>query len=141
MPVHNKKKTATSQQSEDSSKKGDKTVNAKDTKTIDPGQRDDNDSVDTANTLEKMQTVFVVRMNGSEHRTNIYFHDSFYSDDSGNLEEMNDDTIIGTIYDTIIRELFNEMLSEYTEYERRTLSKLYKMGRNSNEFHRALEDE
>ena len=138
MPVHNKKKTATSQQSEDSSKKGDKTVNAKDTKTIDPGQRDDNDSVDTANTLEKMQTVFVVRMNGSEHRTNIYFHDSFYSDDSGNLEETNDDTIIGTIYDTIICESFNEMLSEYTEYERRTLSKLYKMGRNSNEFHRAL---
>ena len=132
------KKVTTFQQSEDPGKKGDKTpVNEKDAATIAPGQRD-NDSIDSTNTLEKLQTRFVVRMNGTDHKTTVYFHDSFYTDDSGNMEEMNDDTVIDTIYNTVIHESFNEMLTEYNQHERRTLLKLYNMGRNSNELYRAL---
>ena len=66
------RKITTSQQSEDASQKGDKTpVGASDAATtIDPGQRD-NDSIDTANTLQKLQTKFVVRMNGTDHTVSI----------------------------------------------------------------------
>ena len=55
------------------------------------------------------------------------------------MKEMDDDTIIDTIYCiTIVHESFNKLIVEYRQAERRTLCKIFKQGKDSNEFHYAF---
>ena len=128
------KKDSASKQTGNQDKKGDMPASDKVVEPINPGQ--DNDD----STANQLQTNFVIRMNGSDVTVPLFYNDNFYADpETGDVEEMNDDMIIGTIYEKVVYEAFEKMLDRYADLsERRDLSKLFNRGRDSNELHRAF---
>ena len=128
MPKQSKnKKDTSSKQTENQDKKEDMPVS-------DKVAGNDDDS-----TTNRLITNFIIHMHDSDLTVPMFYDAHFCTDlETGDVDEMHDDTIIDTIYRKVVFEAIRKMLDKYDLSERRKLSKLFKRGRESNDLHRAF---
>ena len=88
----------------------------------------------------RFQINFIVRMNGINSPTQIFYQDLFASDDEGDHKmDICDDDTIDIIYTNVMKNNVAKLVAHYPQYEHRYLWNLYdNKGRHSSEFHRAL---
>ena len=87
----------------------------------------------------RFQINFIVRMNGINSPTQVFYQNLFASDDGGDhTMDICDNDAIDMIYTNVVKNNVAKLVAQYPQYEHRYLWNLYDKGRHGNEFHHAL---
>ena len=95
-------------------------------------------SVENQNALKRLKTSFIVKMNGDEKFMSVKFYDMFWTNKTGEFEELDDDDAIKKIYMKILKKSLNDMAMDYKPSQRRILQRLNPFGNIDKEFYDAL---